>query len=603
MLLGALTATAGAETRLGVVNAGAVLRLQVEDLPPLGRLRIRIDGTDRDDLTLSVQGGDLLVSLPADLSGVSHDLVVLQRRPDSDIALKTFTFETPSGATSYAISGSVEAGVLSGAAGQHGYAVGDTRISFELDRGRLTGGLVASRQYDLITGQHSLKVADYFLQRRMAVLGDDLVLRLGSQNLDADLPLFDDAARPGISLRLTDADRRYETLAFASQASPWDDRHSLLGLRDSGDRLMGLRGMVYPLAGRGLKLSYAGFSGEVPSLASGKPGRNEGLAGQISLPFAHDLGSVSLSYAHSLSDDGTPISGNALTAELSLLATPRDQTQSLTFTLRRKTVDAGFYSALNPDLIADEARSEFEAQWYAPQFQADLVYGKATDNIAHAASQPTDQFRDATLTLYYSPQDFTGGFWNGTSLSLALHGEDQLRRHSPAGAIAPQDNRFESLEFGIDHFRAETSWALHYSYERLTDLTGGGGGQSARRFEALFAYELEDVITLNLAADVAQIETGGGSYDERSVSASLWKQLVPDLLSGQIGLGISETNLPGEADGRYLSSELAWEFLPEKELVLSAEYGEGSESLALAPAGGWVVGLAYRQDFGFFKHN
>lgn len=184
-----------------------------------------------------------------------------------------------------------------------------------------------------------------------------------------------------------------------------------------------------------------------------------------------------------------------------------------------------------------------------------------------------------------------------------MHTEDQRRRVTPEGAPPPQDNRFDSLTLGIDRFRAETSWALRYSHERLTDLTGGGADQQADRVEALYAYAIEDQLTLNLSARYARIEQTGAAYEERDLSASLSKQLIPDHLSGSIGVGELVTELPTGAPGRYLTSELAWEFLPDHELVAAATYGDGANAHHLAPAGGWLFGLAYRQDINLFRGN
>lgn len=592
-----------AETRLGVVSAGQVVRLRVTDLPPLSRILIRIDGDDVA-VPLTVQGGDLLVTLPADLQGVSHDLVVLRRQPDQDQALQTFTFETPTGQTAYALSGTAEAGVLAAQDRTAGYATGNGRFSFEVDRGRVTGGVTLARTLDATTGKTATKVSDYFLERRVALWGDDLTTRLGSQFFEDDLALFDGAARAGLSVRLTDADRRYEAEIFGVQASDWDGARPTLGLADAADRVLGAKGYLYPFAGRGLKLTYAGYSGRVPLLPSDTGGTSTGWAGSISLPFAQDRGSLSAGFAQTSYDDGTgKVTGRALDAEASILVTPPGDAQSLTLTASHTRVDPGFYSALNADLIPDETRTELKAAWYAPQFQTDLSLSQALNDLANSPTQPTDRFREVTLDLYYTPQDFTGGFWNGTSLNLSLHSEDQRRTETPAGALAPQDHRFDSLTLGIDRFRADTSWALRYSHESLTDLTGGGDDQQADRVEALYAYTVTDDITVNLAARYARIEQDGAAYEERDLSASVSKQLIVDRLRGSIGMGELVSEVPTGAPGRYLSSELALEFLPDQEFVVSVDYGSGSKAHYLTAGDGWLFGLAYRQDFNLFRGN
>ena len=592
-----------AETRLGVVAAGAVLRLRVDDLPPLSRILIRIDGEDVD-VPLAIQGGALLVTLPAALAGVSHDLVVLRRQPDQDEALQTFTFETPRGQTAYALSGTVEAGLLAAGGKTATYATGNSRLSFEIDRGRTTGGLTMARRLNSGTGDMTTEVTDYFLQRRMALWGDDLIVRLGSQFLEDDLPLFDGASRAGLSLQLTDADQRHDISLFGSQATIWDRPHSAFGLADPADRVAGARGYIYPLAGRGLKFSYAGFAGNIPLLPSDRPGTNKGWSGGISLPFAQDRGTFAAALAQTWSDDGlAPTNGRAVSAEASVVVTPTSDTQSLTLTASHARVEAGFYSALNPDLIPDEARTELQAAWYAPQFQADFSIAHARNDLSNSPTEPTDRFREAALDLYYAPQDFTGGFWNGTSLYLSLQTEDQRRLETPAGARLPEDNRFDSVMIGIDRFRAATSWALRYSHETLTDLSGAGEDQQADRIEAIYAYTVTDTITVNLAARFARIEQTGEGYEERDLSAHLSKQLIPDRLSGSIGLGELVSELPAGKPGRYLSTELAWEFLPDQEFVASVDFGSGSQAHYLNANDGWLFGLAYRQELNLFRGN
>ena len=586
-----------------MVAPGQVLRLRVADLPPLSRVLIRLDGDDVD-LPVAMQGGDLLVTLPSGLDGVSHDLVVLRRNPDVDVALQTFTFETPHGQTAFALSGRVEAGVMTSAVQTATYAIGNGRLSFEIDHGRITGGVTMARKQDATTGQISTEITDYFLERRVALWGDDLTLRLGSQLFEDELPLFDDAARAGLSLRLTDADRRYEAGVFGVQASVWDDTRTAFGLSDAADLVFGSKGYLYPMAGRGLKLGYAGFIGNVPLLPSDAAGSNKGLAGSLSLPFAGDRGNLLAGLAQTWSDDGTTsVTGQAVNVKASVVITPPGDARSLTLTAKHARVEAGFYSALNPELIPDEARTELELAWYAPQFQADLTLAHALTDLGKSPTEATDRLHEATLDVYYTPQDFTGGFWNGTSLNLSLHSEDQRRVETPKGAADPQDHRFDSLTLGIDRFRAKTSWALRYRHESLTDLTRRGGDQTANRVEALYAYTVTDDISLNFAARFAHVVQKDLAYEERDVSVSVSKQLIPDRLRAVVGLGALVSELPTAQPGQYLSSELAWEFMPEQEIVISADYGTGAKAHYLTDGGGWMFGLAYRQDFNLFRGN
>ena len=79
--------------------------------------------------------------------------------------------------------------------------------------------------------------------------------------------------------------------------------------------------------------------------------------------------------------------------------------------------------------------------------------------------------------------------------------------------------------------------------------------------------------------------------------------MIPNQLSGAIGLGELVTELPSGQSGRYLTSELAWEFLQDQELVVSADYGSGAKAHYLTAGDGWLFGLAYRQDINLFRGN
>lgn len=68
-------------------------------------------------------------------------------------------------------------------------------------------------------------------------------------------------------------------------------------------------------------------------------------------------------------------------------------------------------------------------------------------------------------------------------------------------------------------------------------------------------------------------------------------------------MGQLVSDVPSAKLGRYLASELAWEFLPDQELVASADYGSGAQAHYLNKAGGWVFGLAYRREVGLFQDN
>lgn len=600
-----LAGPAAAQARLGSVEADGRLRLPLAQMAPLSRLRVEVDGQARD-LPLALSGRDLIVTLPPDLAGISHDITLYRVEPGGDVELGTWLFETPTGATDVTLTGRIEAGLAQGPAGAEARLNGSGRIGFDRDDGRWRGSLGFLQRQEEKSRDPRTDITDYFLEHRGAAFGDALIARIGTQDLPGTTLAMDDAARRGLSLRLQDPAGRSDLALFA--LSPNDDlgRRNLTGLSDPQDRLTGLAAKVLPFAGRGFQvdlLAYRGRATEGYGTVAEVAGQGLRLSGPVAF---WPGGSFKLSYAQSDHEqplDGFPLarSGTALAAELGFGLLPQGDEQSLSLTLSADQTSPDFIAPLNPDLLPDERGAGLSLLWQSPFWQWQAEARRARDNLDDLAAEPTEGFSDLSLDLYYLPGDFTGGPLNGMTFFASALREDQRRRHSPATGPAPQDFRLQSLSFGMDKFQPDYAWALSINHEALR-YTGANprAGEVERDLwlEGLYAWTPDDRTTLTLGGEVGRLTRAGLRHDRVGAEIGFAWDLTQTGWSALLEGGVTEDRAPGAENGRWFGAELIRDLTPQSQAVLRADYGRGSDAPDLAPQGGWVLGLALRHDLG-----
>ncbi|WP_149142861.1 hypothetical protein [Gemmobacter caeruleus] len=600
LMLAGLCATPGAaQDRLGLVAPGAALRIPLDQIVPLSRLRVEIDGVPAD-AGLALSGGDLLVTLPPGLSGPRHDIVVYRVEPGQDSELGVWSFETPTGSAELVMTGRVEAGLRSGPAGGEAYLTGSGRLGFDRDNGRWRGSLGFLQTQDSTSRNPRTEITDYFLEHRGALWGDDLIARLGTQDLPGETLAMDDGQRRGLSLRLQDPARRSDIAVFALKPGEAEGGRNLTGLEARDDRVAGVAASLLPFAHRGFQIDALAYDGQ----AEAGPGAVAGQALRLSGPVAGlRAGSFELGYAQSRVSSPAPGGAitrrdSALSGELGFGLLPEDDARSLSVTLGASRIGGDYFSPLNPDLIPDEKAAELGLLWQGAFWQWQVAARQARNNVDALPGLPTDEFRDLSFDLYWLPDDFTGGPLNGMTFYASASREAQRRIDTPSLAAAPEDFDLDTLSFGMDKLQPDYAWALGVTLERLTDLSGRGLDERRTRLEALYAWTPDDRTTLTLSGEAGQTERGGQTYRRQGIEAGFGWDLAPELWSAFVEGGIVRDTDPLSEEGRYLGLELARQLGAQTDLVLRANYGSGAESPDLAPGGGWVVGLGLRHDLG-----
>lgn len=583
------------QTRLGNVPPGGVLHVQLQDIVPLSRLRVEIDGTPVD-ANLAFSGRTLLVTLPDDLQGRDHDIVIFRVQPDTDTELGVWSFSTPTGQVDAIMAGTVEIERQFGAAGQQYRLSGNGRLGFDLDDGLLRGGFGF---VETGTNRRGLgtEITDYFLETRQALFGQDLVARLGMQYLPAENLLLEDGAWRGASLRLTNPDGRGDVMAFALQPGDASGHTNLSGLENPDARLIGIAGQAYPFGTSSLRTDVVAFDGRADLVAAAGNAAGKGL--RLSGPIAADIGDFSLDYARSetqTAGSAAPTIGQAWAAELGYGLLGADSGRSLELRFGAEQTDAGFFSPLNPDLIADESRRKAELLFLSDQWQWNLSGALARSNITDDPDVATDAFREFGLDLTYSPYVFTGGFLQGVTFYGSAYSEDQTRLYTPTDGASAQDFRLQSLSFGMDRFRPDHAWALGVKLDWLQDLTGAAAVERGQRIEASLALTPDDLTSLTFSVEGGRREKAGVVQRDATVDMTIAFPLHSDLWSAFFEVGGTWIDADATKNGHYFGIELQRELSPATALLLRADYGQGAAAGELTPGQGWTFGLALRHE-------
>lgn len=596
-LLGLALPAAGSErVQIGVFEPGSMMALELDRLVPAARLVVEINGQPVTT-PFGVTGHILSLTVPRDLRGVMHDVVVYAETAQGLDQIGIWEFETRTGAWDLFAAIQTEAGMRGSRTGQESYASGGGRIDFDLDDARFRGGLSFTLRE---TGPDRFEIGDWFLERRFAVMGQTGYARAGSHYYSTDGNLIDQGSRRGLSFRVAAPTGRHDSSLFALQTTQGTTSENLSGLGDADDRVAGVLTAFHPLPGSALRLSFAGFEGRAPDLPDGTAGVVQGQGIALSGP----LGSRA---DFRLSADRTrwgagSTEGMAYSAETNVGLLPPGDQNSLTLTLAYDRFDLDYYSPLNPNQITGEETVTVGLAQYMPDWDWALEAAVARTNVGGAASDPVDRLGRVSFQTTYAPQVFTGGFLNGTSFFFGAEMLQQDRIHTPAGAPAPGDNRIWQFSLGMDRFRPDHSFALLYTYDIFEDRTGSGQHDRIHGLEGLLSLTPSDRFSTSLGGDLELSNGVAGRYWQATAFANMSYDILPDKLTYGLELGLEHYEDTSLTDGRYVAQELAWNLHRNHAVVLSADWGRGGTRPALAGADGWVFGLALRSDFSVARY-
>ena len=583
---------------LGDARPGEILVVEIDQLLPLTRLKVEIDGVSvLTDLDLS--GTTLRLKVPADLTGNQHELVLYEETPRGDVLVGRWDFTlVAAGTTEAYIAVQAESGVVGNRDDYKVYTGFGGRMDFDIRNGLLRGGLSFSRAStpDPVTGEY-YSIDDHYLETRHTVLGGDLALRLGSHYYNVNGNLIDQGSRRGVSLRFADPSNRDEVIAFVLQPSLSSSAENLIGLADEDDRVVGAMANIAPLLNSGLRLGFSAFDGRAGNLPNGSVGSVRGKGISLSSPLVADRVEVLLSADETeWFDGGAWRLGQALEAELTFRLTPPEIPDALSLGIAYSQIDQDFHSPLNPDLIVGERAKRIALDYAGHEWSWSLGAEQARTNEGGSPDQAVDRLTRLSFETAYSPDVFTGGFLNGARFYFSSELFVQERLETPLGALPAQDHRLGSLSFGMNKFTQRGSYAMLYSYEDLDYLSGPDGDEIAHGLEFLASIAPSERLDATLQLNLRHHSSTLGSFWEARAAASLNYELVPDLWDYALEAGIVEYADGSSENARYLRQEIGWTFVDDHALVFSAEYMDGDWSPRMLDGDGWQFGLALRSD-------
>ena len=591
-------APASDRVSLGDAQPGEILSIEIDQLLPLTRLKVEIDG-ERVLTALDLSGTTLRLKVPADLTGNKHELVLYEETPRGDVLVGRWDFTlVAAGTTEAYIALQSESGVVGNRDDYKVYTGFGGRLDFDIRNGLLRGGLSFSRTAfpDPVTGEY-YSIDDHYLETRHTVLGGDVALRLGSHYYNVNGNLIDQGSRRGVSLRVADSSNRDEVVAFALQPSLSSSAENLIGLADENDRVLGAMANIAPFLNSGLRLGFTAFDGRAGNLPNGLVGSVRGKGVSLSSPLFGDRIDVLLSADETeWFDGGAWRPGQALEAELIVRLTPAEIPDSLSLGVAYSQIDQDFHSPLNPNLIVGERAKRIELEYVGHEWSWALGAEQARTNEGGSPDQAVDRLTRLSFETTYSPDVFTGGFLNGARFYFSSELLVQERLETPLGALPAQDHRLGSLSFGMNKFAQRGSFAMLYSYEDLDYLSASDGDEFAHGLEFLASVAPSDRLDATLQLNLRHHSSTLGKYWEARAAASLNYELVPDLWDYALEAGIVEYGDGSSENARYLRQEIGWTFVEDHAVVFSAEYMDGGWSPRMLEGDGWQFGLALRSD-------
>ncbi|URF46570.1 hypothetical protein [Dinoroseobacter shibae] len=593
-----------AATPLGTLERGGFAVLELDQVFPLSRLLVEIDGDEVLE-PLSLDREFLIVPIPENLRGTRHELVLFRTVPGTQVEIERWSFQTfAQGQVDFGSTVDLDAGVRRTEDGETDqFATLNGALDFDLGLGAFTGELNFLWDRNAFGDDESeLFVDSYFLQFRQQLDFADLFLKVGTHFIENDTLVMDESQRRGVSVTLGDPTETQRARVFALQASSSVDDQNISGLEDPDDLVFGAEAAFFPVPGSIFKLSLAAQEGKALLGPSAFPG--EGSAAGVAVsggigpsPLTYEI----LARTSEWTDVFGRITGTSYQAELSYTLLPVDDPRALEVSIRHFRTSADYFSALDPEFIPGLQGNGVTVSWFGPAVQWSLEASRAKTNTDGLRTRERDKITAVSFDAVYDPGVFTGGFLLGTTFGFSAAYSQQERIRSPFSGAAPQDNQQVSLQFNIDQQRARTAWGVAYSYEIYDDETPTDFDEELQRIDAIYAYTPSEEVTAIAAAGYQYIDAFGDISESAELVLSLDYEFVPNQWSVVLEAGLTESDGPIGADGQFGRAEVAYEFAPENEIYLGMLYGAGTTVLPFAENDGWAVVAGIRLEFDLFS--
>ncbi|WP_417258122.1 hypothetical protein [Celeribacter sp.] len=592
VVVGTSSAVAQDRKRLGVLDAGQVVRLPISTETVFENLSVEIDGVMFDG-QIGRAGTTVLISVPDNLSGIYHQIVLFTGEHPNRHILGVWDFETQTGEWAKSATLSTEVGQRAGEGRHEGYGLGSGRLSFNNDDGRTRGAL----GFSIPEGARDagdITLDTWYLERRMTVAGQDAYLRFGDQSFDAPSRLIGSTVRRGASFRLAAPSGAHDTAVFAVQASGARDPQSLFGMtRD--DYLFGALSNIKPFKDHGLTFGLTGFDGHSPQVADGMPGQVSGAGLAVLAPLSDHI-DLAAQVDRSVAGGETGLY-RAVSGDFSLLPDVTDRL--LILSLGYEAMDQYFFTPLTTNDEQGQERVRVSLERLSQDWMWLLEGSVATTNYNGSSDVPVDRLAKVTFDASFVPTS-SSGLWEGAALSFGASYMEQRRQITPASAFGPQDHDIWTAYIGYDRLSDFDSFAVQYSFDWFQDRVDGATSEKIHKIETYYNRILSPRSDAHLSLKVEHTSTPSTSYLSAQGLAEISFDLVPDEWTLRAIGEISAFEDPSKEDGAAFGAALEWEVFDDHTLVLQADYGRGASRPDFLTQDGWQIGLALRSDFSLF---
>jgi hypothetical protein len=579
-------------TRIGLVELGAVVRLAVPSGTVLNALTIELDGLVLED-GIGRAGSAVLIKIPDDLSGIYHQIVAYKDEGLSRRIIGIWDFETETGDWSTTGTVATEVGVRTAQGRSDRYAGGSGRFGFNNDDGR-TRGVLAFSVPDGASGFDDVTLSTWYLEHRMALAGQEALLRFGDHSFQASSRLVGTTARRGVSLQLSGASGNHDSAVFAIQASSDRDLQSILGVT-SEDYLFGFHSNIKPLDGRNFTVAVSGITGHTPTLADSTEGDVSG-AGIAFLAPLSDYVDLHAQFDQSQAGDA---SGQFWSASGDFSLLPNAQDRLLILSAGYEAMDETFFSPLTSSDTQGQEIYRLALENYTFDWQWSLEGTFAETNFNGPSNAPVDTISKLTFDGSYVPE-VDHGVWKNASMSFGLSGAQQRRKLTPDEAIGPQDHDIWTAYIGFDRIRTHHSLAIQYSFDWFDDKVNGATSERIHKLETYYSRELSPALEASVTFKIENTATQTETYWSRTGTADFSFDLKPDVWTMRADVNVMDFDDPSLDDGAAFGLEVEWQAFEAHSIVLRADYGSAGLLPDLATTDGWQIGIALQSNITLF---
>lgn len=592
---------------LGPLEAGQALVLPLDISALSGEIAIEVDGIDMTEFAF-VENAQLVLALTTPLAGEVHDVTVYLLEGDRFVPIASYSFSTDAQSRlTFSVDASHEVSATRLNGDEQSNASSSGALGIESENGEVRGHVtyLGSSREDERINSNPIDIAEYLLEFAGTRGATSFAGRLGHQTLDYDRALVGDVSRRGLSVDLGLFDQRLELGAFAAQSVDVLGAENFTGLSNSQSRMHGARVAVRPFAAQDFRLSAQTYSGTGDPYGGSVAGRGRGSSVSLDGTLAGGRFSYGSVWSRTTwdEDDSGPLPESDANAVLSyasydILGADGGE-RVLTAGLGYEKVDQDYFSLANPGVAVGAETWRATLDYSDDRFAVNLFADTQKTNVGGLAIWPEDRISQVLADARYDlPGD---GFWKGTALRFGGGYIEQDRLDTPNEFLPPEDYAATTLYLGFDKLGQQGTWSLDYIRIDEDDQTAQDFDTTSDSISLSFDRNVGQRTYLNGFVSYTRVNRALDAWDRYEATLGFNYALRPDDLVFRLDTGLTRTDEPFAQEGESYAAELAWQFHPSAELVLSGSEADGPYAIDSGEDRDQQIGLTLRATTNFLR--